>query len=94
MSSAARDPVYFELSWAILSSIGLINVLIGLIVIGITSLTGLSLLPVVVSAAGAIADGLCYYAFYTDHSRQHRAAASAIADLCWLVRLAPYPYPH
>ncbi|KAI9814971.1 MAG: hypothetical protein M1826_002103 [Phylliscum demangeonii] len=84
----APDPVYFELSWAILSTIGLINVVIGIIVIGITSLSGLSLLPVIVSGASAIANGLCYYAFYTTHATHRRVAASAVADLCWLIQEA------
>ncbi|KAI9833806.1 MAG: hypothetical protein M1826_006329 [Phylliscum demangeonii] len=84
----APDPVYFELSWAILSSVGLINVCIGLMVIGITSLSGLSLLPVIVSGASAIANGLCYYAFYTNHATHRRMVASAVADLCWLIQEA------
>ncbi len=56
MSSTAV-PVYFEESWAILSSLGLVNVLFGLMIIGITSLSPVS---IVVSVAGAIANGLCY----------------------------------
>lgn len=53
-------PVYFEESWAILSSLGLVNVLFGLMIIGITSLSPVSIVPIVVSVAGAIANGLCY----------------------------------
>lgn len=53
-------PVYFEESWAILSSLGLVNVLFGLMIIGITSLKPVSIVPIVVSVAGAIANGLCY----------------------------------
>ncbi len=53
-------PVYFEESWAILSSLGLVNVLFGLMIIGITSLSPVSTVPIVVSVAGAVANGLCY----------------------------------
>jgi len=53
-------PVYFEESWAILSSLGLVNVLFGLMIIGITSRSPVSIVPIVVSVAGAIANGLCY----------------------------------
>ena len=84
--SASTLPTYFEHSWAILSSIGIANVFFGLTVIGITSLSQISLLPVIVSAAGAIANGLCYYAFYADYPRTPTAVASAFADITWLVR--------
>ena len=53
-------PVYFEESWAILSSLGLVNVLFGLMIIGITTRSPVSIVPIVVSVAGAIANGLCY----------------------------------
>lgn len=78
-------PVYFETSWSILSSIGIINILIGLLVIGITSLSPITIVPIVVSAASAIADGLCYYAFYADHPKTPTAVASAFADIFWMV---------
>jgi hypothetical protein len=41
-------PVYFEESWAILSSICLVNVFFGFMIIGITSLTPVSTVPIVV----------------------------------------------
>jgi hypothetical protein len=53
-------PVYFEESWAILSSIDLINVLLGFMIVGITSLSPLSLVPIITSAAGSIANGNLY----------------------------------
>jgi hypothetical protein len=84
--SSSTLPTYFEYSWAILSSIGIANVLFGLTVIGITSLSQISILPVVVSAAGAIANGLCYCAFYADYPKTPTAVASALADVTWLVR--------
>ena len=49
MSSAvAIVPVYFEESWAILSSICLMNVVFGFMIIGITTLTPISVVPIVV----------------------------------------------
>lgn len=78
-------PAYFELSWAILSTIGLLNILIGFMVLGITSFSPIWLVPVVTSGAGAIANGLCYYAFYADYPVVNTATASAFADLAWLV---------
>ena len=79
--------VYFEESWAILSSIGLINCLIGLMIIGITTLSQIALVPVVCSVACAIANGMCFYAFYADYSTTPTVIAGATADFAWLVRL-------
>lgn len=78
--------LYFEFSWAILSTIGVANLLYGLTIIAITRVTPVSLVPIIVSTAAAIANGLCYYAFYADYPRVNTAAASCIADLMWLVR--------
>jgi len=83
--SSTPIPIYFETSWSILSSIGLINVLIGFLVIGITSLSPITIVPIVVSAASAIADGLCYYAFYANHATTKTAVAAGFADFFWLV---------
>lgn len=77
--------LYFELSWAILSTIGIANFLYGLTIIAITRVTPVSLVPIVVSLAAAVANGLCYYAFYADNPRINTAVASAIADVFWLV---------
>lgn len=82
------DPVYYELSWSILSTIGIANTLFGLMVAGITSFGPVSIVPIVTSAAGAIANGLCYYAFYDDeNTATHQAVASIFADILWLVGL-------
>jgi hypothetical protein len=78
-------PVYFELSWAILSTIGFTNVILGVIVLGITGFSPIAIVPVVVSAAAAIANGLCYYAFYGEYPVLNTAVASVFADLAWLV---------
>jgi hypothetical protein len=37
-----------------------VNVFIGILVVGITRPSPITFVPIVVSAAGAIADGLCY----------------------------------
>lgn len=76
---------YFELSWAILSTIGIFNTLVGVMVVGIVGFSMVSLVPLIVSVAMAVANGLCYYAFYTDHPVANIAAASVSADLFWLV---------
>ena len=78
-------PVYFELSWSILSTIGLFLAIIGVWAILITRFSPLHLVPIIVSIACAIANGLCYYAFYADYPTRQQAAASVFADLFWLV---------
>ncbi|KAH7402982.1 hypothetical protein BKA64DRAFT_694057 [Cadophora sp. MPI-SDFR-AT-0126] len=85
-------PVYFEESWAILSSIGLVNVLLGLMVIGITTLSPLVLVPIVTSVAGSIANGLCYYAFYANYPTTGTVVAAAVADVAWLVSIHQQRY--
>lgn len=85
MAEPKDVPVYFELSWAILSTIGLANVLFGVMIVGITSLSPVSIVPIVVSAAAAIANGMCYYAFYADYPQTNTIVASAVADVAWLV---------
>jgi hypothetical protein len=83
--SNATVPVYFEESWAILSSIDLVNVLLGWMIIGITNLSLLALVPIITSTAGAIANGLCYYAFYAHYAPTGTVVAAAVADASWLV---------
>jgi hypothetical protein len=89
MSDAAAtvQPVYFELSWSILSSIGLINFLFGLLIVGITSLNPISAVPIIVSAAGALANGLCYYSAYGNYSPIPTVIAGVFADTFWLVNI-------
>jgi hypothetical protein len=80
-------PIYFEESWAILSTIGLINTINGLVVVGITGLSPVTIVPITVSAAAAIANGLCYYAFYADYNLKSTLCAAAFADVFWLVSI-------
>ncbi len=89
MSVPVVFPAYFELSWAILSTIGVTNVCFGVIVLGIIGFSPIAIVPVVVSAAGAAANGLCYYAFYADYPTTNTAVASVFADLTWLVSTPP-----
>ncbi|KDN70094.1 hypothetical protein CSUB01_09167 [Colletotrichum sublineola] len=80
-------PVYFELSWSILSTIGVANVLFGLLVIGITSFSQITVVPIVSSAAGSVANGLCFYAFYDkEYSLKNKATASAFGDVFWMIQ--------
>lgn len=88
MAESASPPstsAYFELSWAILSTIGLANVVHGFVVIGIIGWSRIVFVPITVSAAGALANGLCYYAFYSNHALEGKLAASAFGDFFWLV---------
>ncbi|RFU34256.1 hypothetical protein B7463_g2063, partial [Scytalidium lignicola] len=86
--SAAAVPAYFEESWAILSSIGLINVFFGVVVFGTASSCPAILVPIITSAAGAIANGLCYYAFYAHHQTTGTMVAAAVTDISWLIQEA------
>ncbi|KAI3576576.1 hypothetical protein IWW34DRAFT_822208 [Fusarium oxysporum f. sp. albedinis] len=80
--------VYYESSWSILSTIGLVNFFFAWIVIGITRLSWLSAIPAIVSAAGAVANGLCYYAWYMNSGKPRTASAYAVADILWMIQEA------
>lgn len=79
--------MYFQVSWAILSTLGLHNVLLGLMIAVILN-KGLPFalaVPIVVSAACAAATGLAYYSFYTDPPVSKKAIAFVFMHLFWLV---------
>lgn len=80
-------PIYYESSWSILSTIGLVNLLFGFLVIGITGYSPIALVPITVSTATAIANGLCYYALYQSHNTSAVLVGSVFAEAFWLVRL-------
>ncbi|KAK7963642.1 hypothetical protein PG988_010616 [Apiospora saccharicola] len=82
-SSDGPLPTYFEHSWAILSSMGLVNVCFGFMVIGIVGFPPIAIVPIVVSTATALANGLCYFAFYTEYPKTNTIVASAFADVFW-----------
>ncbi|CAI4220149.1 unnamed protein product [Parascedosporium putredinis] len=91
MADVLVNPIYFELGWSILSTICLTNVLFGILVVGITSFTQVASVPIITSVAGAIANGLCFFAFYdyeNRYSTTSKAAASAVADIAWMVQEA------
>lgn len=71
-----------------LSTIGLINALFGLMVIGITGYSPIILVPIVVSVAAAIANGLYHYVFYEDHETAALVLGAVFADTSWLVKLS------
>lgn len=85
--------VYFEIGYSILSSLGISNALSSLLVIGILGVSRLSLVPLIVSVACAIANALAYYSFYTHHEVSKRVAASVISDVAWLVSLQQTKIP-
>ncbi|KAH7120605.1 hypothetical protein EDB81DRAFT_847878 [Dactylonectria macrodidyma] len=77
---------YFELSWSILSTIGLMNVLFGLLIIAVVGFSTLPSVAILVSVATAVANGLCYYCTYTNNPAINKAVASVVADMMWLVQ--------
>ncbi|KAK3308420.1 uncharacterized protein B0T15DRAFT_391809 [Chaetomium strumarium] len=84
-----EGPLFFELSWSILSTIGAGNVFFGILVVSVTNLSPIAAVPIVTSAAGAIANGLCFYAFYQpSQPATNRAVASGFADMLWLIQEA------
>ncbi|KAK1512109.1 hypothetical protein CTAM01_01039 [Colletotrichum tamarilloi] len=92
-SDAAPSLPYFEHAWSVLSIIGVFNVFLGLLIIGITSFSKLTVVPIVSSAAGAIANGLYFHAYYDKpYPLAKRAAAAAIGDICWLIQEAGLPF--
>ncbi|OAQ62462.1 hypothetical protein VFPPC_16659 [Pochonia chlamydosporia 170] len=87
-STTTEIPVFLPYTPGVLSIIGLINILFGLMVAGITGkLLNILLVPIVVSAACALGNGLGYY-IYTDYAALNRAIASPFADLSWLIQEA------
>ncbi|KAK2765454.1 hypothetical protein FQN54_008308 [Arachnomyces sp. PD_36] len=81
------DTIYYELSWAILSSICIITGLIGCLVVSVAGVKCITSVPIVVSVAGAVANGLCFYANYTDAPDIEKVVASVFADVFWMVIL-------
>lgn len=77
---------YFNTNWAILSTIGISLCFVGVLVLGIKGrVTALLLVPIVVSAACAIANGLHYYQTFVDCPTINQAVALVLADIAWMV---------
>lgn len=92
MAESDTEPVFFELSWSILSTIGAANVFFGLLVGSVTDFTLITFVPIVTSIACAFANGLCFYGFYlTSPPAVNRAVASGFADIAWLVGTSSNP---
>jgi hypothetical protein len=77
----AEIPVFFELSWSILCTICIRNVFLGCLVCGITNWTLLAAVPMLSSAAGAIANRLCYYVYYEKHLPKSTTVVSVFSDI-------------
>ncbi|KAH7009420.1 uncharacterized protein B0I36DRAFT_342349 [Microdochium trichocladiopsis] len=85
-NATAVKPQYFETIWAVFSTIGLNNVLVGLMIAGIRGrFSAVILVPIVTSAACAISNGLYYYVSFSDAPAVNRAVAYAFSDFAWLV---------
>ncbi|KAJ6436580.1 Sugar transporter STL1 [Purpureocillium lavendulum] len=85
MSDGDQGHGYFQRSWAILSTMGLVNFLLGFMVLGITGRCRIAAVPMVVSAAGALANGLCVVAFIDPHPFYASMTALVFCDIFWMV---------
>ncbi|KAL3464519.1 hypothetical protein BJX64DRAFT_286329 [Aspergillus heterothallicus] len=82
-----EPPVFYETSWGILSTIGVFLAIASVSVILMTSICTLNFVPLIVSVACALANGLCYYAYYTGQGpHTGRLVASIFADIFWLIQ--------
>ncbi|SPJ76038.1 uncharacterized protein FTOL_05769 [Fusarium torulosum] len=79
---------YFEVCWSIFSTICLVNVVFGILVCEITTFTVLAAVPIFSSAAGAIANGLCYYVYYIENPVVNEVVAAVFSDFFWLLQEA------
>ncbi|KAL3480924.1 hypothetical protein BJX99DRAFT_219833 [Aspergillus californicus] len=86
LPSTTPVPVFFETSWGILSTIGIFLVFASISVILITNTRALNFVPVVVSVSCALANGLCYYAYYQGDPGNSRLVAGIFADIFWLIQ--------
>lgn len=78
------QPVFFELGWGILSTIGTASFFLGLLVVNVTGFSPIASVPLVSSVACAVANGLCFYAYYSgDPPTANKAVAGAFADMLW-----------
>ncbi|CEL11608.1 hypothetical protein ASPCAL14709 [Aspergillus calidoustus] len=80
-------PVFLETSWGILSTIGVFLTFASISVICMTKICTLNFVPLVVSIACALANGCCYYAYYTGGPPcTGRLVASIFADIFWMIQ--------
>lgn len=77
---------YFDTSWAVLSTIGICYVFVGVMVAGIRGkVSALILVPIVVSAGCAIANGVHYYEAFLDCPPINQAVALVSSDIAFTV---------
>ncbi|KAJ0415362.1 hypothetical protein BJY00DRAFT_304939 [Aspergillus carlsbadensis] len=80
-------PVFLETSWGILSTIGVFLTFASISVICMTKTCTLNFVPLVVSITCALANGCCYYAYYTGEApATGRLVASIFADIFWMIQ--------
>lgn len=80
------QPTYLATTYAILSTIGLNNVFIGLMIGGIVGECSVALLvPIITSAGCALGNGLGYYAWGSGYPVANRAVAAALSNFTWMV---------
>ncbi|KAG7285363.1 hypothetical protein NEMBOFW57_009989 [Staphylotrichum longicolle] len=78
------QPVFFELGWGILSTIGTASFFLGLLVVNVTGFSPIASVPLISSVACAVANGLCFYAYYSGNlPTANKAVAAAFADMLW-----------
>ncbi|KAG5460234.1 MAG: hypothetical protein BJ554DRAFT_7739 [Olpidium bornovanus] len=80
--------VYYETCWAILSTIGIFCAFTTVWMMAVFGWNKMLAVPLVVSCACAVANGLCYYAYYAPYPEDGRRVAAAAADAAWLVQEA------
>lgn len=90
---AAVIPTYFEVSSSVISTIGLFNILVSVMVIGITdTFPVVVVVPIVVSAACALANGLSYVAYIAVYPIVNTSVARAFTGFFWTVSTAVAVY--
>ena len=65
----------------------MVIILVGILVIGSTNLSPVSIVPLIAGFGVAVANGLCYYVNYTDYPATNRAIANTFADIFWSVSI-------
>ncbi|OAQ58314.1 hypothetical protein VFPPC_16996 [Pochonia chlamydosporia 170] len=84
---------YFDTSWAVLSTIGICLVFIGVMVAGIRGkVSALILVPIVVSAGCAVGNGVHYYEAFLECPPINQAVALVSADIAYTIQEAGLPF--
>ncbi|OAQ62465.1 hypothetical protein VFPPC_16660 [Pochonia chlamydosporia 170] len=92
-SKETATPLYFEESHAIISTIGLVWVLLGITIASIKGrLSAVLLVPIIVSAACALANGLRYIAYFGERSLVTTTIADLFAEFFYLIQETGLPF--